>query len=143
MEVPSSEEQPLFTGEVVEFPYETVIDDLAEKLGFIETKELSGLYGEVLGAHNAGDTGRVSSLIDRYYELGQELVNQKQVPQDRLSAWIGLIVAIATLLHKVGRPGDYLNNLYDALLYAISKDHKDAMIQLVAEIEAARESESE
>jgi len=140
MEVPSSEEQPLFTGEVVEFPSETVINDLAEKLGFIETKELSGLYGEVLEAHKAGDTERVSSLIDHYYELGQELVNQKQAHQDYLNAEIGLIVAIATLLHKVDRPGDCI---YDALLYTINESHKKAVERLEAAMEAARESEPE
>lgn len=111
------------------------IDQLPERLGFVETEELSRLRKELIAV-----MVRESDLIDRYLSLGEQLVNTNQ-GDDFARAQIGRSIMMALIRRDAGRVGDYLADLEEALEYASSESYDD-IVTLLEGIITSEEGEN-
>ncbi|MFA6004961.1 MAG: hypothetical protein WC775_00560 [Patescibacteria group bacterium] len=85
---------------------------MAERLGVGETMEMRTVRVEALAAL---DLVTLKTLIVRYHELGELIVNAKP---DNPKAQIGLSLLITAIYFSKGMRADYKAGIEDALLYA-------------------------
>jgi hypothetical protein len=106
-----------------------VIDQLSERLGFIETEELSRLRSELIAAMTHDSVEEVRDLVGRYLLLGEQLVSEYQ-DDDFARAQIGRSIRMALIRRDAGRVDDYLADLEEALEHANSLNYDDIVASL-------------
>lgn len=105
------------------------VDNLPERLGFLETDELRLLKHAALVAHLEGKPGESRELRNHYQLVGERAVDELQ-GEDYTKAQIGLIVAVGNLRRDTGRVAAYINDLDDALMYASGAGYVDVATTL-------------
>ncbi|HEU5121878.1 MAG TPA: hypothetical protein VFT59_03450 [Candidatus Saccharimonadales bacterium] len=96
---------------------ETSIEQLPERLGFIESEELVSLRREILKVMATDREAAVKKLIGQYLLIGQRIVEEHQ-GDEFAKAQIGLSIKVSLIRREAERIGDYLLDLEDALVYA-------------------------
>lgn len=117
--------------EVTETSENREIDDLPERLGFLETPELRLLREATIDAFVVGEEEQTKELRDHYQRVGEEVVDQLQ-GEEYTKAQIGLMVSLANLRRDSGKIDAYNDDLDDALTYASNMGYDDVVLTLEA-----------
>ncbi|MEK7095980.1 MAG: hypothetical protein AAB896_01680 [Patescibacteria group bacterium] len=117
------------------------VDQLPERLGFVESEELSALHAQVTETVPLGDEVQIRDLVFQYLEKGEKVVDQKQ-GDDFPRAQVGFLVAKALLWKEAGRVDYYSSDLRDALTYAENMGYEDTVTVLEAALTEARIQEN-
>jgi len=102
------------------------IDSLPEKLGFLETTELTLIRQAALEAYTAGETEEAIELRGHYQVVGEGVVNQPQ-GEEYTRARIGLMIGTGLLRRDTGDVDGYINDLDDALMHASNMGYDDVV----------------
>jgi hypothetical protein len=102
------------------------INDLPERLGFIETAELSLLKAAAIEAHLENQQEQAEELRSHYQLVGEQLVNQLQ-GEAYTAAQIGFIVALGNLRRASGKVEAYVHDLDDAIMYASNMGYDEVV----------------
>lgn len=130
MENKKFQEQPLLSQqETGETSGVVKIDMLPERLGFIETDELSQIKAKLIEVMTSGEVEEVKTIAARYHVLGELVVDERQ-GKDFPRAQIGLSVAMALIRRDAGRIEEYVEDLNDALEYASNMGYADVISSL-------------
>ena len=117
----------------------SLLDQLPETLGFVETSEIKEARAGLIQTIATDDWPRIHALKRRYLELGQAVAEQAQ-GEDFAKAQIGLIVATALMWRDADRPKNYGGELYNAHQYAFNMRFDDvAAVLEKAMVEAGQE----
>lgn len=100
------------------------VDDLPNRLGFLETEELSHIRAQLVEATTSNNEEVVRELATECHQLAAEVVSRLQ-GDEYPKAQVGLMVAMALIWRDSGRNDDYLNDLQDALDCATNMGYND------------------
>jgi hypothetical protein len=123
---PYDHEAFVFNSEVLG---ELSIDQLPERLGFIETEEMCELHAGYVAARLSGEADIACEMVAEYHLLGQRVVEQYK--GDALTrAQIGLTIGLALLRREVSVIDSYIDDLNDAIDYASNMNYSDIVESL-------------
>jgi hypothetical protein len=114
------------------------LDHLPDQLGFIEEyPKLGDVRVELVSAMKAEDWNAIKELKDRYQELAEQIINQRQ-GKEFAKAQIGLMIKFGLMWRDAGKLDSYEAELYNAHQYASNMGFDEAATQLqtaMAELE--------
>lgn len=139
MDYKSYHEYPTVSPQEAERPDEVIaIEELPERLGFVETEEMEQLRARLVEAMADEDREKVRELATQFYALGEEEVNAKQ-GQDFARAQLGLAIAMCVIRRDAGRLNAYLEDLEEALDNADRMGYQDIVSALETAVAQALE----
>lgn len=118
---------------------ENPLNELCERLGFVENDDLRAIRELAIEASTSNDTERLKALLLEYQLHGEALVNDLQ-GGEYMRSQIGLIVAKARLHRDTSNAELFLSSIKDAKEYAfeIYDDETVSVLEKVPSIEIAR-----
>lgn len=133
------EQEPISSPEVIP------IENLPERLGFIESPELQLLREAVVEAMRSGKHSDIKDQLSNYQQIAEKIVEQLE-GHDYDKAQIGLIVATGLLWRTAGQDSSYANELRNARRYAGNMGYVEvaqALDVAFAEVEEAHRASQE
>jgi hypothetical protein len=117
------------------------IDALPEKLGYIETAELSRLKPLLVEVMVSGTRDEVIAAVKQYDALAQQVVDLNQ-GEAWMRAHLGSDISKALIRRDAGLIQDYLDDLYEAETVALNEGFHDVLDTLQRVIRPAKYSTS-
>ena len=100
----------------------SLLAELADNLGVIETEKMTNLRSEIVKSIKDGSEYKDAYI--QYEDLAIEKINQLQ-GESYIKAQIGLIIMKASMFYRGGDLSNYKEQINDALEYASSMGYND------------------